>query len=138
MAKNKENFEEEFVEETVVEEVTVTDETAGEKTAIESLDEKLRDDEVLADLPELKEPIKLRIRERNVLLELVMRADLMSKADGADELAEKMAALDLMAGIDEFAESIAVDKNAYVEWAEKQGYDAFLALLNRYSTALGK
>ncbi len=126
-------------EEAVVEEVTVLEpEISDEKSTIEILDEKLRDDEVLADLPELKEPIKLRIRERNVLLELVMRADIMAKAEGADEVDAKMAALDLMAGIDEFAETIAVDKNAYIEWSEKQSYDAFLALLNRYSAALGK
>jgi hypothetical protein len=122
-----------------VEEVTVTEtETIDEKSTLEVLDEKLRDDEVLADLPELKEPIKLRIRERNILLELVMRADQMSKAEDADEVSTKMASLDLMAGIDEFAETIAVDKNAYIEWSEKQSYDAFLALLNRYSAALGK
>ena len=122
-----------------VEEVTVVEpETVDEKSALEVLDEKLRDDEILADLPELKDPIKLRIRERNVLLELVMRADAMTKDENADEVAAKMAALDLMAGIDEFAETIAVDKNAYVEWAEAQSYDAFLALLNRYSAALGK
>lgn len=133
MSKKNENNEESFVEE-----VTVVDEVANEKTAIESLDEKLRDDEILADLPELKDPIKLRIRERNTLLELVMRADVMTKDENADEVDAKMAALELMAGIDEFAESIAVDKNAYVEWAEVQGYDAFLALLNRYSAALGK
>lgn len=122
-----------------VEEVTVPEtETIDEKSTLEVLDEKLRDDEVLADLPELKEPIKLRIRERNILLELVMRADQMSKAEDADEVSTKMASLDLMAGIDEFAETIAVDKNAYIEWSEKQSYDAFLALLNRYSAALGK
>lgn len=122
-----------------VEELTVVEpEIVDEKSALEVLDEKLRDDEVLADLPELKDPIKLRIRERNVLLELVMRADAMSKDENADEVAAKMAALDLMAGIDEFAETIATDKNAYVEWAEAQSYDAFLALLNRYSAALGK
>ena len=122
-----------------VEEVTVTEaETIDEKSTLEVLDEKLRDDEVLADLPELKDPIKLRIRERNILLELVMRADQMSKAEDADEVSTKMASLDLMAGIDEFAETIAVDKNAYIEWSEKQSYDAFLALLNRYSAALGK
>ncbi len=122
-----------------VEEVTVVEtETIDEKSTLEVLDEKLRDDEVLADLPELKEPIKLRIRERNILLELVMRADQMSKAEDADEVSTKMASLDLMAGIDEFAETIAVDKNAYIEWSEKQSYDAFLALLNRYSAALGK
>lgn len=122
-----------------VEELTVVEpEIVDEKSALEVLDEKLRDDEILADLPELKDPIKLRIRERNVLLELVMRADAMSKDENADEVAAKMAALDLMAGIDEFAETIATDKNAYVEWAEAQSYDAFLALLNRYSAALGK
>lgn len=133
MSKKNETPEETVEEVTVVEE-NITD----EKSALEVLDEKLRDDEILADLPELKDPIKLRIRERNVLLELVMRADAMSKDENADEVAAKMAALDLMAGIDEFAETIATDKNAYVEWAEAQSYDAFLALLNRYSAALGK
>lgn len=127
------------IDENVIEEVTVVEEEiVDEKSALEVLDEKLRDDEVLADLPELKDPVKLRIRERNILLELVMRADQMSKAEDADEVSTKMASLDLMAGIDEFAETIAVDKNAYIEWSEKQGYDAFLALLNRYSAALGK
>jgi hypothetical protein len=109
------------------------------KPALEVLDAKLSDDEILADLPKLKPATHLRIRERNVLLALVMRADVTSKeAEGKDAFAEQMSALDLMSGIDDFAESIAFDKDAYVSWSEGQGHEAFLAILNRYSSALGK
>lgn len=134
MTNKKSEAPAEFVEEVDI----VEPETVDEKTALELLDDKLRNDELLADMPELKDPIKLRIRERNALLELVIRAEKITKDENADDVDVKMAAMNLMAGIDEFAESIAVDKNAYVEWSVEQEYESFMALLSRYSASLGK
>lgn len=117
-------------------------------------DKELSDEELLADMPELKAPEKLRIRERNRIMRLVFESDFMDKDDEKDapkpktaaekaeaakqKKQETLAILDLVAGIDEFAESIATDKEAYAEWSEGQDYPAFLALMHRYSAALGK
>lgn len=46
--------------------------------------------------------------------------------------------LDVLADIDEFAESIAIDPEAYVEWSYGKGYEVFTALLSKYSSAVGE
>lgn len=129
---NKKNIEE-------TETVEVVEEVEVEVTEFEKeLERKLGDDEILADMPALKPAEKLRIRERNRLLRLVMLADDASSNENATERETQLAALELMAGIDEFAESIALNPDAYVAWAEGQGHETFIAILNRYATALGK
>lgn len=131
MANKKENTDAEVVEEIVEDELeSLTD-------AEKELEAVLADDELLADMPELKAPEKLRIRERNRLLALVLQADEMNSRSLTGK-EQQVAALDLMAGIDEFAESIAKNQDAYIEWSEGRNYEAFLAIMNRYATALGK
>jgi hypothetical protein len=113
----------------------------------------LAEDEVLADMPTLVPPTKLRVRQRNKVMKLAigLRSFVPEKPEGADgdevegeldldslsdDQLEKF--LDVLADIDDFAESIAVDKEAYVAWSEGQDYDAFTAILGRYSSAVGK
>jgi hypothetical protein len=98
----------------------------------------LNADELLADLPKLKEPTKLRLRERNRLLTLMFNSQALAEDGKIDGRDEQLAILDLMAGIDEFAESIAVNQEEYVVWAEGRTYEAFIAILDRYAVALGK
>lgn len=157
--------------------------------AAKALEQELTEDELLADLPELKAPGRLRVRDRNKILTLsfklsaftedndvdystLKKADLVAEIDRrnenrdedekittAGEKNEDLVAaleaddnsihleaddprmplmLDVLADVDEFAESIAVDKEAYVEWSLGKGYEVFSALLSRYASAVGE
>lgn len=109
------------------------------------------DDELLADMPELKAPTRLRIGESNRIMKLMVRVRSLipdtaeEGADGAaefdidtlaDEDFDKL--LDMLDGVDKFAESIALDPAAYVSWAEGKSIQHFMGLLNRYSSAVGE
>jgi hypothetical protein len=158
-------------------------------SASEVLEQELSEDELLADLPELKAPGRLRVRDRNRVLSLSLKlssfakdsdedysglkkADLLAEIErrnadlddderivpASERNVDLVAALeandvgihidvddprmplllDVLADIDEFAESIAADKDAYVEWSLGKGYDVFSALLSRYSSAVGE
>lgn len=102
----------------------------------------IADDELLADLPELIPPHKLRLRTRNKVLKLA--ASLLEYQDEDGELnfdassPAFAAMLDVLADTDDFAQSIAADEAAYVAWAEKAGYEHFTALLMRYASAVGE
>lgn len=112
------------------------------------------DDELLADMPELLPPTKLRPRQRNVIMKLAIgMREVVKKSKGgadvddteevsidmeslsADELAMM---LDVFADIDEFAELIATDPKKYVEWSQQASYEQLSALLSRYSSAVGE
>jgi hypothetical protein len=121
--------------EPIVDDVT---EDVAVPASLEAHESGLSEDELLADLPKLVEPTRLRIRQRNDLLTLVMGAEEFSQDSSLDDTASKVAILNMMADIDDWAESIAFDKEAYALWSEGQGYESFLALMNRYSVALGK
>lgn len=124
-------------------------------SAADELEAILSEDELLDGMPELKAPNRLRVRERNKILTLsiklnAFRSDDEQQADDADgddaAAAITMNAddprmpllLDVLADIDEFAESIATDPVAYVEWSIGKGYDVFTALLMRYASAVGE
>ncbi len=116
-------------------------------TAAAQLEATLSDDELLADLPELKAPGRLRLRQRNVIMAIALRLNEFvgdeEDSDGEgfsiDEDDPRLPQLlDILADIDEFAESIAVDPKAYAEWAEGKDYDVFTALLQRYASAVGE
>lgn len=114
------------------------------------------DDELLADLPELVPPTKLRPRQRNVIMKLALgMRELVKRVKGitsddlddAEDVSIDMeslgdedlgAVLDVFADIDEFAESIATDPKKYIEWSQKSSYDQLSALLSRYSSAVGE
>lgn len=129
---------------------TVTKKAATEKvaepevSAEDILENELRTEELLADLPELRPPHRLRLRHRNQIILVVARAEESGAIDaissGSTSLSSFTPVMNMLAEIDEFAESIAEDKEAYAEWAEKNAtnYDAFLAIMNRYSRAVGE
>lgn len=119
----------------------------------------LTDDELLADLPAMVPPNKLRPRKRNQIMKMAFSLrDLMPEDDeDDDETGEEKSVdldidtlgedgmnrmLDLIADFDEFAETHLTlgdeGRQAYVEWAEQADYEQFSALLGRYSGALGK
>jgi hypothetical protein len=121
--------------EPVVDDVT---EDVAVPASLEAHEAELSEDELLADMPKLAAPLKLRIKQRNALVKLVMQAESFQKDNSDDETASKLVILDLIGGVDEWAESIAFDQEAYVDWAQGRGHETFLALMNRYSVALGK
>lgn len=102
------------------------------------------EDELLATLPELASPLKLRLRQRNRLMKLALSLRSLVP-EGAEEIdtdnladEDLVRLLDVLADVDEFAESIAVDKEAYVAWAQAASYEHFTAILGRYSSAVGE
>lgn len=120
--------------------------------------ERLRElDELLADMPELCPPHKLRYRDRarvqEIAAEAVGRGVIVLKdddeGDGENEGIEfdvrreedraRLRALhDVVAMIDEFAESIALDPEAYTEWSLSKNEEHFFAILTRYDEAVGE
>ena len=117
-----------------------------------ALDKELDSEELLADLPELRAPHQLRLRHRNRLILLVAKAHdrglfkspeeaEKAKASGTlGDVAEIEVMLDLLAEVDEFAESIAVDPEAYAAWATKNSdnMEPFMAILSRYAVSVGE
>jgi hypothetical protein len=104
---------------------------------------EVEDDALLADMPELIPPTKLRPRKRNGIFKLALKLrDQIGDATDLDfnslDGATLGAVLDVFAEVDEFAETIAVDPAAYVEWAGSASYDQFAAILGRYASAVGE
>ena len=159
------------------------------RSAAEELEARLAEDDVLDGLPTLKEPTRLRLRDRNKITNLALRLraftnesdedysewtvdaleaeierrnaelevddKIVAESDDRDALVEALEAddqaihldaddprmpllLDVLADVDEFAESIAADPAAYVEWSLGKGYEVFTALLMRYASAVGE
>lgn len=104
------------------------------------------EDRALADMPALYGPHELRIRERNRLMAIVVRLHALANDDGELDVdmeadsPEARELLDVIADADDFAESIAVDKDAYIAWARspRAGYEQFTAILTRYGRAVGE
>lgn len=109
--------------------------------------------ELLEDLPELKPALRLRIGERNRLDEIMLDAHasgLFGRGDDEDtdgfdldlenpEDIEKVKQLNrLCEAIDQWSESIAVNPDAYAEWAGGKTHDHYFAILNRYQGAKGE
>ena len=118
-------------------------------SAADELEATLSEDELLADMPSLIPPAKLRIRQRNTIMKLALSLRDLMPDDGDEavsvdldldnlEGADLEKLLDAMADIDDFAESIALDKTAYAEWSQGKDYEVFSALLSRYSSAVGE
>lgn len=111
-------------------------------------------DELLADMPALTPPNRLRPRARAALRAILIDATakgLFEKNEDGEvvidthegritpEEAEKVKNFDLLAvEVDEFAESIAVDADAYAEWSAGKGPEFGFAILARYQDALGE
>ncbi|MBQ9917354.1 MAG: hypothetical protein IJO71_09160 [Microbacterium sp.] len=129
------------------------DHQAPKGTAAQARDTQQLEEELLADLPELKPALKLRIGERNRLSEILLDAYASGLFGGSDDERSEGFDLDLdnpedlakykqlnrlCEQIDEWAESIAVDREAYAEWAGGKQHDTYFAILNRYQEAQGE
>lgn len=117
-------------------------------------EQQLEQEDLLADMPKLRPPHRLRLRHRNPLLDILLDSGLMDDVDEDDE-AEEDEELDFSnpehrakikdfmrtaAAVDDWAESIAEDPVAYAAWAEEHSDspDVFLAILAIYANASGK
>lgn len=103
------------------------------------------EDRLLAGMPELYGPHELRIRERNRVVSIALRLRALASEDGELDIdtetdsPELRELLDVIADADDFAESIAVDKGAYITWARGTAqYEHFTAILTRYGRAVGE
>ncbi|MFD5864355.1 hypothetical protein ACFWGP_05350 [Agromyces sp. NPDC127015] len=113
-------------------------------TAAELHEAELANEELLVDMPTLKPPHQLRIREKNRVYKLLFSSGFISDTgdititDDKSVLEQLPSMLDMAADVDDFAESIAVDKQAYAAWSEGKDFDVFFAILNRYASAVGE
>ncbi|MGK0740437.1 hypothetical protein ACSHWG_00910 [Leucobacter sp. Z1108] len=118
----------------------------GASKAIDAHESELEVVDVLAGMPELRAPYALRLRHRNRLIGIILkpgRKELLedfAAASDEDSYHSQTEMLEILADIDEFAESIATDPAEYAEWAQKHSQDinVFVALLNRYLAAVGE
>lgn len=116
--------------------------------------------DLLADVKGiLPKPERLRIRHQNALMKLQLELmpvfeELYERdedgeivrnedgdaliAEGADRVSASVALADMAAQVDEWAETVALDKDAYQEWAGGKGADTFLALLSYYRGKSGE
>lgn len=111
-------------------------------------DAKLADAELLADMPALKPSHRLRLRERNKLMTLLIDSGLLEGADENGDVDVDLSTeegrskvknmLATAAAVDDFAESIADDPAAYATWAEGKDVDHFMAILGLYMSAVGE
>ncbi|MDQ1113931.1 hypothetical protein QE418_003379 [Microbacterium testaceum] len=117
----------------------------------ESIDARLEAEELraelLADMPALRPAHKFRIRHRNAFQNVSLEA-IKSGAFDRDNLSydlndpkdiEAFQALqEFIATIDEWAESIAEDPDAYAAWSEGKDEETFMAIYVEYRRALGE
>jgi len=123
--------------------------TPSEVIEMEQEQKELRE-ELLADLPPLRPAITFRMRHRNDFQNLLLDA---AKSGAFDEDTEGPLEYDetrkedierlqklneFVAQIDEWAETIAEDPEAYAVWAQGKTHDHFMALFMQYRDALGE
>lgn len=110
-------------------------------------EEELEMEDVLADMPELLDTRRFRLRHKNQLKEIYFRyqddlAEARKYSAEDKTLPPKIGlSLEAMAGeIDMFAQTIAVDSKAYEDWAVEKSDDVtvFVALLTKMMSALGE
>jgi len=103
---------------------------------------EVTEDELLATLPQLTPPHKLRLRQRNKIMAMAARLNGLTDDDGGIEVEPGDPAfvelLDVLADVDDFAETIATDSAAYIDWSHTASYEQFGALLTRYASAVGE
>lgn len=125
-----------MTKETVLVEGEIVEDAAA--SAEDVLETELDIEELLADLPELKPATRLRARDRNKVLAIIAAREDLEAPGEESGTADMVGLLDIAAEVDEFAESIAVDRDAYVAWAEGANYRQLLAILSRYGAAVGE
>jgi hypothetical protein len=108
--------------------------------------------ELLGDMPVLRPPHRFRLGHRNAFTNLTLDAAKSGAFDGNGdgdgmlefdltkpgdiERYQKFA--DFVASVDDWAETIAEDKDAYAEWSEGKTEEHFIALYMHYRDELGK
>ena len=135
---------------------TTTRKAAPRKTApkkpSEVIDDQIDNDETeseaLAGLPALIPAHRFRARHRINFQNLQLNALKSGAFEGNGALEFDMstpegieqyqALMEFVATIDEWAETIAIDPDAYAEWAEGKNYNTFIALFVKYQRELGE
>lgn len=134
----------------VIEAEIVDEESAP--TPSESVDEQLDQDalraELLADMPELLPAHRLRARARAGFDRLMLHATVgkVFRKDGMlsfnlskpADVERYDAFLEFVSQIDEWAETIAIDPEAYADWSAGKDGEVFMALFMEYQRALGE
>jgi hypothetical protein len=103
--------------------------------------------ELLADLPALRPAYRFRLAHRNAFHNLSLEA-IKSGAFDRDDMAYDLSKpkdiedfqklQKFVESIDEWAESIAEDKDAYIAWSEGKDEETFMALFATYRADLGE
>ena len=122
---------------------TETIEALDEPTEFQTEQEKIAEEnELLADLPQLTDPKKLRIKHQNALKRISLAAAPVFKRarEEGDQRNEETveAMLVMMEQIDDFAEAIAKRPDEYAEWSGGKDEEYMLAIFSRYMRALGE
>lgn len=118
-------------------------------TAAEELEARAEREALLEGLPALTPPNELRFRQRARIKEIVAEAvgrDVLREGDDGIEFditsdadrARLSALYDIVDMIDQFAQSIALDPDAYVGWAKDKEESHFFAILTQYNEAVGE
>lgn len=135
-------------------------ESVEDSESAKALDQEIEQADLLADVKGiLPEPGKLRIRAQNELMKISLELmPMFEEMYEVDENGERVldengdavvredverseylvAMFDATAKIDEFVESIALDRDAYVSWSEGKSHAHFMALLNYYRRVAGE
>jgi hypothetical protein len=124
------------VDELDTDEDTLTDEERAEKERERIAEE----DDLLAGMPQLADPHRLRIKHQNALKRISLAASPTFKklraGDRDDAALEGLFVLSEQ--IDAFAESIAKRPDEYAEWAAGKDENVMLAIFGRYTRARGE
>jgi hypothetical protein len=110
---------------------------------VDEHDVALSENELLKGVPALLPAVQFRQRQRSTVLNLLYRLRDLVDDDGnvsTENPAQIKLLLDLLADADEFFESIAADRDAYVSWATglKESEQIYGALIAKYARAVGE
>lgn len=112
-------------------------------TAAEKHDAVLNEASVLANVPELLPPTKLRTAQRGRVIVLSQRLALLLDPKGGLDLEDPdvlAASYSVLGEADEFFETLAVDHGAYIGWAQglADSEQIFAMLIGKYARAVGE
>ena len=102
--------------------------------------------ELLSDMPPLRPAHRFRLSHRNAFHDLSLEAlksgafegDMNFNTDKPEDIERFQKLQKFVVSIDEWAESIADDPNAYALWSEGKSEEHFMALFADYKEALGE
>lgn len=113
----------------------------------DALEAAAEEAEYLSDLPPLVPAHRFRIGQRhsfdNLLLEAKKsgafdRDEMEFDLDKPEDIEDFQKLTAFIASIDVWAESIAINRDAYIEWSQGKREDHFLALFKKYKRELGE